>query len=338
MDEFALITRYFKNRFQPNVNASTGVELGIGDDCAILNLPNRKLVVSTDTQVEGRHFPNKCSGGVTAARALGAAASDLAAMGASPEGFTLALSIPNYEAAWLEDFSTMLASLSDQWRLPLIGGDTVAGPLAVTVTVFGSLPMAEEGLRRDRALPEEDIWVSGYLGQAVAGLRITLDGDSAPAKGNLANSDVEFNESGLARLLKAYQSPAPQLVLGINLREAKLANSAIDISDGLLADLGHICQASKVGAEIWIESLPISKELLQFMGQEEARKAALSGGDDYQLCFIAPKSKREELLQLSQGAAPLTRIGVTTTTGVMQMLLNNQEYILSRKGFNHFDS
>ncbi len=325
MDEFESIRTYFTSRFANQVQRSPQIAMGIGDDCAIISPPqSQSLVISTDTQVDGRHFPKGCAASIVAYRALGAAVSDLAAMGAEPLGFTLSLAIPALDKAWLEDFSLALAERADELGIPLIGGDTVKGELAVSITVLGAAPVGQ-ALTRAGANPEDDLWVTGTLGDAAAGLSIAISEDSAGFVTETAN----------ALLLAAYQKPQPQLAFGQKLRG--VATAAIDISDGLVADVGHLCRASQLCAEIWLDMLPMSQAILDFWGLTKARLAACSGGDDYQLCFTAPASCRD-FFTGSQFSQPATRIGrlVHGAEKLVRVLDGDNELTVSEQGYNHF--
>ncbi len=321
MDEFALINQYFRRSRDAWKSVSAGIEKGIGDDCAILGVTNQQIVVSTDTMVEGRHFPENCSGEIVAGRVLGGAVSDLAAMGADPLGFTLSLSIPQVDLSWCREFADSLHAKACHWNIPLIGGDTVRGPLSISVTVLGQVPPGQ-ALLRSGAKPDDDIWVSGWLGDAAGGLEITLSGQA-----NLSGSQEI--------LLSRYQTPSPRLELGRKLRG--VATSAIDVSDGLLADWEHIAEASGVGAEIYAERIPIRKELMEICGGARALDYALGGGDDYELCFTAPRKFRELLSEIASEDVPLSRIGRVRSEKESSVIDPAGKCLEFRhSGFNHF--
>ena len=267
-DEFSLIARYFSA-----YGRGEGVDLGVGDDCAILSLrPGERLATSVDSAVEGVHFPDFTLPEDTAYRAVAAAASDLAAMGARPLGMTLALTLPEADELFLHSFSQGLGRAASDFALPLVGGDTTRGPLTVTVQVFGALP-AHQALLRGGAQVGDELYVSGTLGDAAGGLA-------------LLRGEWHSDESSEAFLEGRFHRPTPRLLLGQQL--LGLASAAIDISDGLLADAGHIAAASGVRLRIDPGRLPLSPALLTHSDREQVLHWALSGGDDYELCFTMP--------------------------------------------------
>ncbi|SIS03723.1 thiamine-phosphate kinase [Aquipseudomonas alcaligenes] len=270
MGEFELIRRYFAAA--PCAQAAEGVVLGIGDDCALLQpAPGMQLALSTDTLVAGVHFPQACDPFLLGQRALAVSVSDLAAMGAEPLGFTLALTLPEADPAWLEGFARGLSQMAGQCAIALVGGDTTRGPLSLTLSVFGQLP-AGQALTRAGARPGDLLCVGGSLGDAAAALPLVLGQQSA------AGAAADY-------LLQRYWAPQPQLALGQWLRGR--ASAALDISDGLLADCGHIAQASAVALQVKRDRLPLSAALHSLAG-ERALDCALSGGDDYRLAFTLP--------------------------------------------------
>ena len=306
MNEFGLIDHYF------TFSQARPQQLGVGDDAALLAPePGRQIVLSVDTQVEHRHFPAGIAAGVVAHRAFMSAASDLAAMGADPLGCLLSLTLPKIDARWLEGFSASLKALCARTGLPLLGGDTTRGPLTVGFTVIGSVPVGQ-ALRRDTAMAGEDIWVSGTLGDAAAAL-----------------ASLGEEDRGLHRY---YLAPEAQLALGQWLRGK--ASACIDISDGLVADLGKLLHRSGIGGQIDSRSLPLSQEGLSRYGLEAMCRFALSGGDDYQLCLTAPALMREVL---QSSPVPLTRIGQTCAEGGLTCLsLQGRVQPLNYRGFDHF--
>ena len=294
LGEFDLIWRFFKagseSMAQTQINQ---VLLGIGDDCALLQPdPAQSLAVTSDMLVEGRHFFAGANPEWLGHKALAVNLSDLAAMGAKPLGFTLALALPNANADWLAQFSQGLFRLAQQWQCPLIGGDTTQGPLTICITALGHVP-ANAAIKRSGAKVGDDIWVSGTLGDA----RLAL---------GALRSEWLLDPSSLEAVLPRMHQPEPRIALGMQLRG--IASSALDVSDGLLGDLGHILKASQVNAEVLIDQLPISRTLAQ-QTQDLRRQCAANGGDDYELCFTAPASKRMEVESLSTALLPLTRIG-----------------------------
>lgn len=316
MGEFELIRHYFAAA--SCAQGGEGVVLGIGDDCALLELPvGEQLAVSTDTLVEGVHFPAACDPLLLGQRSLAVAVSDLAAMGADPIGVTLALTLPGVGADWLRQFADGLNLMAHRCGVSLIGGDTTRGPLSITVTVFGKVP-AGQALRRSGARPGDLLCVGGHLGNAAGALPLVLGQRQAP---------VEVAEP----LLAHYWSPMPQLVLGRRLRG--LATAALDISDGLLADCGHIAKASGVALEVNAEQVPVSPALEAFLGREAALYAALTGGDDYVLAFTLP----EALLPSLPETGVIHVIGrVREGQGVSLRDRQGQDITPTQRGYQHF--
>ena len=289
--EFDLIHRFFTRP------AKTAV-LGVGDDCALLAPPpGEQLALSTDMLVAGRHFFADCAPEAVGHKTLAVNLSDLAAMGAQPRAFLLALALPNADADWLQPFANGLFALADRFGCELIGGDTTQGPLNLAVTVIGSVPPGQ-ALRRDGAQPGDDVWVSGTLGDA----RLAL---------GALRGEWTLAPAALAATRRQLEMPVPQIELGLALRG--VATAAIDVYDGLLGDLGHILAASRLGATLDADALPRSAELAQ-QPRDRQRHCALAGGDDYQLCFTAAVAARDQIAAISkQLALPLTRIGTTTS-------------------------
>ncbi len=288
LSEFDLIRRFF-------TRATPGALLGVGDDAALLQVEaGNVLAVSTDMLVSGTHFLPDADPFLLGHKALAVNLSDLAAMGAAPRWATLAVALPEADEAWLAQFSAGFFALADQHGVELVGGDTTRGPLNLCVTIFGEVP-AQLALRRSGARAGDEIWVSGRLGDAALAL--------AHLQGRIALSDAEF-----AACAPALHRPQPRVALGLALRG--IASSAIDISDGLLADLGHILEASQLGAQLYFPALPLSPALHAHLSRPLARQCALAGGDDYELCFTAPAARHAELTELAERLnLPLTRIG-----------------------------
>lgn len=296
--------------------------LGIGDDAALLNMPaDQQLVVATDTLVESVHFPPQASAEHIATRALCVNLSDMAAMGARPRWFTLALTLPATMAStqWLESFSRGLATVAEQYDIALVGGDTTAGPLTISLTLLAEVPVAQS-LRRDGAKPGDTLYVTGTLGDGAAALEII-------SRGDLAHSE---------RLLTRFYQPQPQIEAGIRLRN--VASACIDISDGLIADLGHICEASGVRSDIQTKLLPIHQELHQLWPQQ-AVDWALSGGDDYQLCFTVPQSRCEIVNQwIDAGDFDATMVGqiLAPDNSKNLVIVDGSASADIKRGFDHF--
>ena len=317
MGEFELIRNFFAAA--PCAQGGEGVALGIGDDCALLDVPfGEQLAISTDTLVAGVHFADPCDPFLLGQRSLAVAASDLAAMGATPLAFTLALTLPAVEADWLQAFARGLNLMAQGCGLRLIGGDTTRGPLCLTLTVFGRIPRGQ-ALTRSAARPGDLLCVGGELGNAAGALPLVLGQCSAtPA---IAEP-----------LLAHYWSPQPQLALGQALRGK--ASSALDISDGLLADCGHIALASKVGLLIENDRVPVSLALQEFLGDAAAQQAALSGGDDYVLAFTLPAV---ELPTLLADGWPIHVIGrVVEGQGVGLLDVDGRDITPGIRGYQHF--
>ena len=317
MGEFELIRNFFAAA--PCAQAGEGVALGIGDDCALLSVPaGEQLAISTDTLVAGVHFADPCDPFLLGQRALAVAASDLAAMGATPLAFTLALTLPHNDAGWLQAFARGLNLMAQHCDLRLVGGDTTRGPLCLTLTVFGRVPTGQ-ALTRSGAQVGDLLCVGGELGNAAGALPLVLGQRTA--------------EPAIAEpLLDHYWSPKPQLALGQFLRNK--ATSALDISDGLLADCGHIAAASSVRLQVKRDALPLSSALLGFLGQDGAREAALSGGDDYVLAFTLPPAELPGLL----AEHPSVRVigQVLAGQGVVLVDSAGRDITPVRRGYQHF--
>ena len=334
LGEFDLIWRFFKAGSDSMAqNQADQVLLGIGDDCALLQPdPAQSLAVTSDMLVEGRHFFANANPEWLGHKALAVNLSDLAAMGAKPVGFTLALALPHADSSWLTQFSQGLFRLAQQWQCPLIGGDTTQGPLTICITALGHVPTGA-AIKRSGAKVGDDIWVSGSLGDA----RLAL---------GALRSEWPLDHSSLEAVLPRMHQPEPRITLGIQLRG--IASSALDVSDGLLGDLGHILKASQVNAEVLIDQLPTSRTLAK-QTEQLRRQCAASGGDDYELCFTAPKNTRTEIESLSTAQLPLTHIGSITSasnetepTLILRdangNLLTADDSKLLTQSFDHFKS
>lgn len=317
MGEFELIRQFFAAA--PCAQGGEGVALGIGDDCALLALAaGEQLAVSTDTLVAGVHFPAVSDPFLLGQRSLAVAASDLAAMGATPLAFTLALTLPDVSADWLRGYAEGLNQMARHCGLALVGGDTTRGPLSLTMTVFGSVP-AGQALTRGGARSGDLLCVGGELGDAAGALPLVL---------GECEADAALAEPLLAR----YWSPSPQLALGQALRGK--ATAALDISDGLLADCGHIATASGVALRLELAKLPLSPALLGFMGPEQARQAALTGGDDYIIAFTLPPAELEALLEAGW---PVHVVGrVEAGRGVSLHDEQGRDITPAVRGYQHF--
>lgn len=312
MNEFAAIQHFFT---QQNVSRED-VNLGIGDDAAIITPPaNQQIVITTDTLVENVHFLANTSPYDIGFKSLAVNLSDLAAMGATPAWLTLALTIPAIDEAWLNDFCRGFFSLASEHQAQLIGGDLTRGPLTITVQAHGLIPSGQ-AIKRNTAKPGDYIYVTNTLGNAALALAILQK------KIHLSEEHQEFIFSKL-------NHPTPQIKIGEQLRG--IASAAIDISDGLIADLGHILETSKVGAEINIELIPLSPILRNHLSQSEALSFALSGGDDYELCFTVPPAKKNLVPK------NCTYIGKITDTNRLDLsFANGKKYDFPHTGYQHF--
>lgn len=313
LSEFELIRRYFAP-----FETTASVVTGIGDDCAVLALsPGHQLCTSIDSMVEAVHFPVEADPHGLGWRCLAAAVSDLGACGAKPLGFCLALTLPEVNESWLAEFSSGLAKAANRFNIPLVGGDTTRGPLTLSVQVLGEVASGRALLRRG-AQAGDQIWVTGCLGDA----RAALDFIERPRQGNA------FYDS--------YYYPEPPLQFAQSL--VGIATAAIDISDGLLADLEHILVASQVGADLGIADLPLSQALAGAYPQEQASAYALSGGDDYQLCFTAPPPESEQLLVMAaKHGVRLSCVGtISGQTGLRCSDATGQPVKFDQSGYRHF--
>ena len=312
--EFEIIDRFFR----PISNDSPDqVILGPGDDCAVLTVPaDRQLCVSTDTLIEGVHFPVDASADVVAQRTMAANLSDLAAMGAEPHAFVLAMTLPSVDERWLGDFSERLSRLASRYAIPLVGGNLSRGPLSLTMTVMGVVPV-QGAVLRSGAMPGDDLYVSGTPGDAAHGL-----------------AKYQSDER-TGYLVERYLSPTPRIESGEALRA--IVSAMIDVSDGLIADLGHLTDASGVGAVLNLEDLPVSDELLDDAGRELAIDLVLAGGDDYELCFSAPPERAGDIAELASTlSVPLTRIGQTDAKAGIRLIDGGIVVNRSLSGYEHF--
>ncbi|MFA9218098.1 MAG: thiamine-phosphate kinase [Sphingomonadaceae bacterium] len=321
LSEFDLIKEYF-TRPQHASRAA----LGIGDDCALLApTPGMQMAISSDMLVEGRHFFAGADARLLGHKTLAVNLSDLAAMGARPLGFTLALALPAAERDWLAPFAGGLFALADAFNCELIGGDTTKGPLNLCVTVFGEVRPGH-ALRRDAAQEGDDIWVSGTLGDA----RLALAA---------CRHELTLDAASLQLAALRLHAPIPRVELGVLLAEQRLAHAAIDISDGLVGDLGHILTRSQLGATLDIDALPAGP-VLATQPQPLRRAYTAAGGDDYELCFTAPASARAAVLAAAASVAtPVTRIGrIETRPGLRLTDASGAALNLQLTSFDHFSA
>ncbi len=312
MNEFQIIEKFF---YYQTVNRSD-VILGMGDDCAIVEVPqNQHLVVTTDTFIAGVHFPLNTNSYDIGYKSLAVNLSDLAAMGATPVWFTMALTLPEVNENWLTEFSHGVFDLAKKYNMQLIGGDLTHGPLSITIEANGFVPK-NHAIKRSTATPGDSIFISNTLGDAALGLLISQNKLIVP-------------ENFEKYLLNRLNRPDPRVELGESLRG--IASAAIDISDGLAADLSHILEKSHVGAVIYIDELPLSTAVSQSVTKNQAIDLALNGGDDYELCFTVPTEK-EHLL-----SNHLKCIGkIVNTPGLDLRLKDESSYNGKIAGYKHF--
>ncbi len=319
LSEFDIIRRYFTRPVKRAL-------LGVGDDCALIAAePGTVLAVSTDMLVEGRHFHVGADAAKLGHKALAVNLSDLAAMGAAPRYATLALALPEADAAWLAQFSQGFFRLADAFGVELIGGDTTRGPRNISITVMGTVP-PEQALRRDGAKAGDEVWLSGTSGDAALALA-HLDGR------------IRLADAALAHCLARLHTPVPCVGLGLRLRG--IATSAIDVSDGLVADVGHIAERSGVEVELRYAALPRSRALTACADAPVAQECLLAGGDDYELAFTASPDARKRLESLAaELGLALTRIGSVSAgdpgrVSVYDAAGNIMQ--IAHKGFDHFN-
>lgn len=318
--EFALIGRHFTRETR-----DPSVSVPIGDDAAVVDLaPGMELVLAVDMMVEGRHFLAGADAGSLGHKVLAVNLSDIAAMGARPRWALLAGALPDADDAWLAAFTRGLFALADAHGVSLIGGDTTRGPRTLSLTIAGEVPRGE-AITRGGAQPDDDVWVSGTLGDAMLGL--------AAIEGRF---DVAGDE--LAGLRARLDRPTPRVALGQALRG--IASAMIDVSDGVTGDLGHILEMSGVGATVDIDALPRSAVLdrcLAGAARETALACLLSGGDDYELCFTAPIARRDEVVRAA-GAAGVTvaRVGAITSGSALVLRDASGATLPVPRSFDHF--
>ena len=320
LSEFELIDRYFRGCGAKR----TDVRVGVGDDAAILACPaGTELVAAVDTLVAGVHFPHGSPPASIGHRALAVNLSDLAAMGARPAWALLALTLPEADEAWVSEFAAGMAALARAHDVALVGGDTTSGPLCVTVQVLGHVQSASALLRSGGGAGDV-VFVSGTPGDAAAGLGIE--------QGRLTATG-----EGLAYLRERFLYPAPRLALGERLR--RYASACIDVSDGLLGDAAKLAHASGCGVELVYDQVPVSEALVQAVGEERARELALTGGDDYELCFsVGPAQVGRLLAELPPERWGYTRIGTLRQAAGADVLRDGTVMNFSHSGYDHFQA
>ena len=309
MNEFELIKSYFN---WPIIDST--IELGVGDDAAIFNLDSSyQLVVTTDTLSEGIHFFKDDSPENIAYKSLAVNLSDIAAMGAIAKYFTLAITLPKLDEVWLKKFSESLKETSSKYNVSLIGGDTTRGPLNITITMMGIVEKSK-AIKRSGATNGDNIYVSGEVGDAALCLKKINEGGK-PHKAEL----IKFNR------------PIPRLELGFALKD--IASSCIDISDGLEQDLSHIIKASKVGAVIDVQLLPLSQSMIKYIKHNDDWSLPLCGGDDYELCFTASENFNSEIINIAEFCnIKITKIGFISDTKKLEI----KGYDFQSKSYQHF--
>ncbi|WBF65798.1 MAG: thiamine-phosphate kinase [Candidatus Kinetoplastibacterium crithidii] len=318
MSEFDIIRKYFsKSIVQKNI-------LGIGDDCALFRVPRgNEVAISKDLLIEGKHFFSHVNPVSLGHKSLAVNLSDLAAMGAQPIGCLLGIAIPTLDHQWLSKFSKGFFKLSNELSCPLLGGDTVKSScgISISITVFGTVPVSQ-AIRRNGAKLDDEIWVSGNLGSADIAYRIIT-------------KQIIGNKSLLRRTINALDWPNPRIHLGRCL--LGVANSAIDISDGFLQDLGHITRSSNLGANIYYDEIPFDKYLEGRVSQEDIKRAILNGGDVYELCFTAPKSNHNAIRDISdKTGVVLHMVGKIVSEKSIKILFPDSSMSYDINGFNHF--
>ncbi len=319
LSEFNIIERYFTHQQKTD----PAIVLGIGDDAAILHVPEgMELAVSMDTLVECVHFPAATHPADIGHKALAVNLSDMAAMSAEPRWATLALTLPESDESWLENFSKGFFNLADRYGVQLIGGDTTRGPLSITIQIHGLVP-AGAALRRSAARPGDLIYVTGELGDA--GLALLL-----------LQEKISLSAEQAAHVMTRLNRPEPRVKEGLALRG--IAHAEIDLSDGLAADLGHILDASGVGATLHMERLPLSPAVTSVLDKAGGWNLPLSAGDDYELCFTVPRENQAKLLEaMEQFSCRCTCIGVIEATpGLRCRLANGELFEPVRTGYQHF--
>ena len=317
LSEFSLIDDYIA------ISRTTrdDVSLGIGDDCAVLEVPpGESLAVSMDTLVAGRHFIEGANAVSLGHKALAVNLSDLAAMGAEPAWATLSLTMPEADVCWIQDFMRGFLALADRFGVQLVGGDTTRGPLSITVQIHGFVD-PRKMMRRDGAQPGDLIYVTGSLGDAGLALRLQQSG----------KLDIVHHQQLLQRL----DCPTPRITEGMQL--ASIATSAIDLSDGLIGDLGHIVQQSHCGATIELQRLPCSAAVKQAITESNEWSLPLSSGDDYELCFTIPADKQQQVQQLAATLdSSLTRMGVIEQQPGIRCVNAEDAIVDVESGYDHF--
>ncbi len=320
MKEFELIKQFFTEQAVKRKD----VLLGIGDDCAVVSsTENQNIVVTTDTLVAGVHFPLGTSPKAIGHKAVAVNLSDIAAMGAKPSWISLAITLPEVNDDWLSEFCSGVFELCEYYNVQLIGGDTTQGPLSITITAQGITPEGKY-LSRSGAKSGDWLYVTGELGDAALALQHYKESV-------LTENDI------IEQVQNKLDFPKPRVLAGQALRE--YASAAIDISDGLLSDLGHICQASNVGANIVLDAIPLSDAMKKSQSFDDSVHLALNGGDDYELLFTVSEDKKVGMeTALSHAGTVITCIGQINASQIISTTLNNKAVPIRNSGFEHFSS
>lgn len=320
MKEFDLIRNYFTEQ----VVKRKDVVLGIGDDCALVAPAQQQhIAITTDTLVAGVHFPESTEPRAIGHKAVAVNLSDLSAMGAEPAWLSLALTLPKIDKDWVAEFCAGVFELCEFYNVQLIGGDTTQGPLSITITAQGLIPVGKS-IKRSSAKAGDWLYVTGELGDAALAL-LHLQG--------VESVDEVFKSN----IFKQLDYPKPRVLAGQALRD--YASSAIDISDGLISDLAHICEASKVGANINLETLPTSSIMNETVGKDKAIEIALTGGDDYELLFTVSEDNKVGMeTALSNIGVSVTCIGQLNCGDKITTTLNGAQVHINSKGFEHFSN
>lgn len=314
--EFNLIQQYF-------TRPTRQTNLSVGDDAALISLQDgMELAISADMLVAGTHFFINCDAFLLGWKSLAVNISDMAAMGASPKWVTLAIALPDINHDWLSEFSRGFFACADHFKVDLIGGDTTRGPLTISVQIMGEV-LKGKAIKRSGANANDDIWVTGALGSSALGLA------------HLKNK-VDLTGKILENSLLALHKPTPRIEVGLKLQN--IATSCIDISDGLLADLGHILKASNLGATLDLQAIPCLEYLHERLNDTEYQQFILAGGDDYELCFTAPKMYQQAIMAISQALdVPISRVGQTHHDLNLRVQYGNEMLKIEKKGYDHFD-
>ena len=315
LSEFSIIERFFTSKSHKH----SQVQLGVGDDCAVLGMAEDcEWVVTVDTMVEGVHFFPNTQPEFLAHKLLAVNLSDLSSMGARPVAITLALTLPAFDEDWLQRFSDRLFQLTDRFEVDLIGGDTTSGPLTLTLQALGLVPKGR-ALCRHQAKVGDLIYLTGFLGDAGLGLKV------------VQGYDLEDSQS----VLKRFHCPDPRVAIGSII--LPYANACIDISDGLLSDLGHVLKKSRVGANLYWEQLPLSSQVRSYIYETNDWKMPLNGGDDYELCFtVSPENQQRLERCLSEQPVMCSQIGVVEAGDALFLTKSGVRESVVATGFQHF--